>query len=442
MKADTSYLRRINRAWYFRIKVPAAVRDCYNRREILEVALHTRDLDQANIRKLPILAKYKREFDALRQIDPSAREAATIRKQLAELRAGDDLDHASAIEAVAEDRAAELHSKGMPLEHAKRWLSLATASTLSIEEASKQWLDASRLKEGTKRHHQHALGELREFMCGDALPSAVTPELAVRYVNERLRGTMSGAYNTRRNKLNSLYGLWEWMGENLVIPRGLNPWRGFKLRRENAHTSEGEKRGYTDDELVALFGERPTYQGLADVMVLGLYTGARLNELCSLRARDVRKQRGMHLVHIAKSKTKAGVRDVAVTHAVARAVLDSRLAVQASPEAQLFPEFTPGGYDGKLSWSVGKAFGRWRDDRGLTRQTDFHSFRRTVITVLENKRVPAGLTASFVGHEGGTLQHDVYSDGPWVKTLREIAAKIVYRKPVEHVVAAFTEVRR
>jgi hypothetical protein len=59
------------------------------------------------------------------------------------------------------------------------------------------------------------------------------------------------------------------------------------------------------------------------------------------------------------------------------------------------------------------------------------------MTVLENQSVHDGHIAGFVGHEGGTMSRDTYSDGLWRKTVRDVAAKIVYREPVENVVAEF-----
>jgi len=266
------------------------------------------------------------------------------------------------------------------------------------------------------------------------LPSAVTSDVAADYVLKVLKPSAS-AYNTKRRKLNSLHNFWQWMGEHRYVSRGFNPWSGFRLSKSERSASTADKRGYTDKELVELFHERPDYPHLAEIMVLGLFTGARLDEICSLRVEDVTPRRGAYVVRIAKSKTEAGKRSLVVCHRIAVDVLKGML--KAHKAGSLFPELRGGGYDGRLSWAASKAFGRFRDKRGLSRETDFHSFRRTVITILEDKAVHAGHVASFVGHEGGTLARDVYSDGPTFKTLREVAAKIKFSKTVETAVSEF-----
>ena len=67
--------------------------------------------------------------------------------------------------------------------------------------------------------------------------------------------------------------------------------------------------------------------------------------------------------------------------------------------------------DGKYSFSAVKAFGRYRRACGVPDGTDFHSFRRVVITVLEHASVPSQQVARFVGHKLGTMAGDTYSAG-------------------------------
>lgn len=79
------------------------------------------------------------------------------------------------------------------------------------------------------------------------------------------------------------------------------------------------------DELVQLFSGKPTYPALREVMALGLYTGARIDELCSLQQGDVRLERGVAYLRICKSKTKAGLRTIAVAHPIALGIVKHRI---------------------------------------------------------------------------------------------------------------------
>lgn len=174
----------------------------------------------------------------------------------------------------------------------------------------------------------------------------------------------------------------------------------------------------------------PTYKYLPDLIVLGLFTGAREEELCSLTVAQVEASRGHYVFKIKDAKTKAGIRYVAVTHPAPVAVLKRRMKGR-SEDSQVFPELAPGGLDDKLSSSAVKAYGRYRRTCGVPDGTDFHSFRRSVVTVLEHAGVGQVSIARFVGHKVGTLAADTYSDGGTKNLALEVASKIRYSPEVE-----------
>jgi len=234
---------------------------------------------------------------------------------------------------------------------------------------------------------------------GDRPASVVSSQVALEFVEEHLKRS-DLSYNTKRRKLNSLIALWEWLAIQRVVARGADPWRGFKLGTKKTATMPARrKRPCTDDELLLLFARRPAYVGLDDVMVLGLLTGMRLDEICALRMMGVRPDpEGGYWLHIRKAKTRAGIRTVVVAHDLGIQIMSRRWISDGAPDAQLFTEFRGGGYDGKLSWGVSKAFGRHRTSCGLTGETDFHSFRRSFITALENAVVDQLQIARYVGH--------------------------------------------
>lgn len=279
---------------------------------------------------------------------------------------------------------------------------LATAKTPFLSELMDKWLEAEPYKEQTKHQHRAALADLQAFLKGDTLPVAVNADLATDFVEDWLRNC-GKSYNTQRRKLNSLVGFWKWMGRRRHVERGFNPWTGFVLSKVRTPKRTPDKRPYSDEELLRLFDAPPAYEGLADVMVLGLYMGARIEELCALRMKDVQRKVGAYFVTLRTGKGKTQTRTIAVTHAAPCEVFGRRWNPGEGAEKQLFPSFKPGGYDGKLSWAVSKAFGRHRDALRLPRAVDFHSFRRTLMTALENLGVDQVATARYVGHTLPTL---------------------------------------
>lgn len=154
-------------------------------------------------------------------------------------------------------------------------------------------------------------------------------------------------------------------------------------------------------------------------------------ELCSLTADRVHTAgKGRYLLHITDAKTKAGVRFVGVSHPAPIAILKRRLKGREGAQ-QVFPELTPGGLDKKFSASAVKAYGRYRRACGVPDGTDFHSFRRNVITALEAAGVGQVPIARFVGHKVGTLAADTYSAGGSKELALDVAAKLRYAADVE-----------
>ncbi|MFJ2357468.1 tyrosine-type recombinase/integrase [Pseudomonas fluorescens] len=146
---------------------------------------------------------------------------------------------------------------------------------------------------------------------------------------------------------------------------------------------------------------------LADLILLGGYTGARIEELCQLRKEHLITVDGVKMFDIVDSKTVAGIRQVPV-HPKLTALVD-RLA-EASTDGYLVPTDSNNKY-GIRSDALSKAFGRLKTTMGFDRTRVFHSIRATVITQLVRADVPDRLIKELVGHETGTVTFDVYSDG-------------------------------
>jgi integrase len=152
---------------------------------------------------------------------------------------------------------------------------------------------------------------------------------------------------------------------------------------------------------------------------LGVLTGARLNELCELRAEDaLREQRA---IRIREGKTENATRVIPVHDAVWSIVARR---VQEAGQRELFPELKPGGPDGKRSWYVSKRFTEFRRRvLGEDDSVDFHSLRRTFATYLERAStltpaVNASVIAELMGHAKQTLALSTYSGGLEASHLR------------------------
>jgi integrase len=402
--SKTRYLQQLGHSWYLRVKVPPAlqarVRNTHIRR-----ALGTRDLDEANRRKWPALAHVRAYLDGLRSGNTPSLASVAIAPP-----------NVPPITTPIAMSTATLRAHG------------------GLDALSEDWATTSKLKTVQYQRRQ-AYAELRAYLGRNCSPDHVTDALAAAYVDEQLSQSRDSV-STRRRKLSALRAFWEWMASRRYLPRRTNPWQGFRLREGETGTKPS-KRPYTMAELVTLFSGEPTYPALREVMALGLFTGARINELCSLTQGDLTIHRRTALVCIAKSKTTAGVRTIAVAHPIAFAILKARHRKGAPASSQLFHELKGGGYDQKLSWHVGQAFRYHRNGRGLGGATDFHSLRRTFVTQLENLSVDQVRIARYVGHSLPTLAFKLYSGGATEKTQYATGRSIKYPRDVEDAVKNF-----
>jgi len=172
---------------------------------------------------------------------------------------------------------------------------------------------------------------------------------------------------------------------------------------------DAKRKAFTIEEVGTLYkaAKEQNLGALADLILLGGYTGARIEELCQLRKEHVITVDGVTMFDIVDSKTVAGIRSVPV-HPSLTALVD-RLA-KASRNGYLVPTDSNNKY-GIRSDALSKAFGRLKTNMGFDRTRVFHSIRATVITSLVRADVADRLIKELVGHETGTVTFDVYSDG-------------------------------
>lgn len=195
----------------------------------------------------------------------------------------------------------------------------------------------------------------------------------------------------------------------------------FPKLKGRARVDAGRK-DYTLNEISklhigALNSKQPM---LADLITLGYYTGARIEELCQLRQENLLNIEGILTFDITDSKTAAGIRKVPVHPNLLPIV--KRLS-EASTDGWLLPIKAKNKY-GKRSDSLSKKFGRLRTTLEFSSNYVFHSLRMTTITQLVQAGVPGTLIAELVGHDTGTVTFDVYSQGASAMQKFEAISKI------------------
>ena len=185
---------------------------------------------------------------------------------------------------------------------------------------------------------------------------------------------------------------------------------------------------YSDDEVEliheAIQKRRKDSQLLTDLCTLAQYTGARIEELCNLKANDVEGD----ILRINGTKTLAAKRKIPI-HQKLTSTLE-RL-VNTSTDGYLLSNLSTDKYN-KRSGAIGKKFGRIKKELKFSERHGFHSFRSTFIQKLRNIGCPEELSAQIAGQENSNISYGHYADRTTPEVLqrmKEWIDKITYQQP-------------
>ena len=225
------------------------------------------------------------------------------------------------------------------------------------------------------------------------------------------------AVNTVNKHLTRVSALFAWAKRHGYVRE--NYFQGLALKKKKR--PHEERAAFTPEDLTALFGTdqyrghrflHPHYYWLP---LLGLYTGARLEELCQLRLEDIHEVDGVWVFDIndsgeKKLKTPASLRLIPIhPKLIALGLLHYVEKLRNRHETRLFPQLTRG-RDG-YSQAASRWFSRYREPLGLHNQTprkDFHSFRHTFANTLKQEGVDEGQVAALIGHSKGGITFERY----------------------------------
>ena len=239
---------------------------------------------------------------------------------------------------------------------------------------------------------------------------------------------------TARDRLTAIKSLLKYATETLEwLPK--QPWHGLDIKA----TTTNKRRPWTSSEVQTFF-HSPLYQQgvLPDhpyagqhaaywIPLLGLYSGARLGELCQLQTQDVQTLEGIPVLVLTDEgegqsiKSEAGHRSVPIHSELIRlGFLDYVDSIRSSGKGSLWPSLKL--RDGKPSDYFGRWFKNQRHSLGLVEtRPDFHCFRHTVRPLMRQAGFSEETQDKVTGHKAhGSVGTVVY--GHW--TLQEIQAAV------------------
>lgn len=232
------------------------------------------------------------------------------------------------------------------------------------------------------------------------------------------------APQTVQNWLTSLGSLYEFAKRRYDAIPDSNPFHGHNL--EARRTIESYQPFYPEQLQVLI---READNVLRDVILIGLYSRMRLDEIASIRREEIVMMEGIRCFFISKSKTPAGVRYVPI-HSLLIDMIDEHLT-NNSGEYLLAQSNKIIRKDSKRGPWYSQKFTRLRDSV-LPTATDrqcFHSLRGMFITCLDRAGVPEQRIGAITGHteqKAKTEAFRTYSQGAGMEELSRYVELIKY----------------
>lgn len=415
-----SYLKRRRLGWYVQLAVPVALQPIVGAK-VLTRSLRTRDEAEAKRRRHGVIAELQQQLERSAAAAAGATHPliATAETLAAAEGAGlaTPLDTEATLSAALDahlETIAKRHGRdteGDPnvspseLGAIRRAHDIAagrpdeTLATLIERHLSELKSDAVR-RASTQQAKRRDLEAFAEWFGRERGWREVRRRDAVAYMRKLL--------DTRRGKdgkgaklspvtvgkvLSALRVFFDWLlNSEDADTRPANPFDGVKPERD-IRGKEPKRRPWTAGEVSTFLRGVPKDDPLWAFAAIGAYSGARVDEIASLRVDAVEGESFL----VTEGKRQASVRRVPIHPAIAP--LFTRL-VETSPDGYVIPGLLPSGYDAKRGGLLSKRFGYARRKLGIDGpRTVFHAFRNTVESQMVARGVPLERAQLIVGHE-------------------------------------------
>lgn len=261
----------------------------------------------------------------------------------------------------------------------------------------------------TRDSHKTRIERISKFLTHEGAP--LTFDTIHKFLNKQ-----GGARQTLSNYLWSGRDFWQWaIKYNVQFREQFTgqqcPFNGHDLPKTGKAAGESYV-AFTRKEVEDLHkkAKEAGKDDLANLIVFGAYTGARLEEIGRIKSEDTIFDLNGEPVgfKITESKTGAGVRDVPLHTSLIP--LYKHLSSQASAHNGYLFKGGENKYGNRLD-GLSKLFGRLKTKALFSKLHVFHSIRKTTTTELHQAGVGLEVLPYILGHENKSFTLSVYSSG-------------------------------
>lgn len=394
---------RVSKLWYATLDIPKPLRPKFGGKRRFIQSLQTDSLKLAEIRKGPLISEWKRLIELVRTGHEGV-EGIVADMRIEGGAVMGQLEHLAGPEFVADLGKTISRTVGKET-LGDDWLpawDVATGKRLLLSEHLSAYMGTQ--GELTAKSRDMKLGDLKRFNEQFCYADEVTRRAVVKWVDSDLMGKDGLSATTCRRIISNCRGFWNFLIDrrDLEAPDPFN--KVVPVQKKTKKSSSEERKPFTQDDLSRVFLAIPAEDSaLRNLVLLAAYTGARIEELCSLRLENVTPE----ALKIDDSKTAAGQREVPI-HATIKDLVAKLKAT--STDGYLLTGLTFNKY-GDRSNAIGKRFGRLKRSVGFDERYVFHSIRKGVSTQLEQQGVPENVSARLLGHDIPTMTYGLYSGG-------------------------------
>ena len=444
---DKKYLKRRHNVYWVRVWVPKHLREILGKGELWK-NLYTTDLDEANRKKHAVIAELIKLIEQANRdyagtSDKASREeklkqfAYEFKREFFVTKNNEDEDAENSFVEAISSKIYELHGDkagesilnyNQPESDALEKNPSAVRAFVDtikiknrefepISSVSKLFLseESDTLKPSSFRRKQKHINEFIKWS-GDRDISKITKKITAEYVNSKITNK-NPAYDTLRNIVADISSLFSWGEERGYLDR--NPF--YKLKLPKADKGSQKRRLWTNEEIMMFLGSSEIGNNEFTAMVVAMYSGMRLEEICSIQDKLVLNG----CFHVFEGKTRVAERIIPV-HPLIKPLLEQMRGTFG--EGYLISGIKSGGYDNKRSWHFQKKLGRLRKKIGIPGGVVFHTLRNTFFTRMENLGVPRNHISQLMGHK---MTQDLYSSGFAIEPLLESIEKLTYGEEVD-----------
>jgi len=166
---------------------------------------------------------------------------------------------------------------------------------------------------------------------------------------------------------------------------------------------------------------------------LGMYTGARLEELCQLHTGDIKQLNSIYYIDINDSRPDQDLKNLQSPRLIPihlRLIDDGFISYisqinTTNEDGLIFPELSK--TKGKYSHNVSKWFSRAAKNVGLEQGKTFHSYRHTMADKLRGLEAQDYVIKRLLGHSTQSETHDRYGSNKNVSLLMDVIDRVNYK---------------